>query len=256
MTGPFFDRSSEFMAIGPEGTTRWTAVNPALAARLGWTPEDAAARELVDALDRSRVLCRDGSYLVVEWDVSADGGIAYWMGRERKTDVVRELQHRLKNNLQVLLSLLSFQSSRSEDSRVRLEFRKAEARVRAVARLHEPAYSSPGFSEVEFGAYLWHLVRDLAPGATVEAEDVVLSMEHAVPLALIANELVLAAVEKNAELSLALHYEDSERLCLSVTGGGAPGELVNLMVEQLRGELRATECEGAQLSVSFRLRTN
>src|SRR5438128_1965522 len=101
---PFFELSSDFMAIGPVGSPYWTAINPALAVRLGLNQKhDVARSRFVDPDDRGRVLTHDGSPLLVDWTIREEGDVSYWIGRERSASVVRELHHRLKNNLQFIV---------------------------------------------------------------------------------------------------------------------------------------------------------
>ena len=255
------------MAISPAGATVWTAINPAFAARLGLGANDNGPFDLADRVDPSRVTAPDGSVVMVNWTVHQDGASTLWVGRERTANVLRELHHRLKNNLQIILSLLSFQAAHLETPELKVPFAQAESRVRAVARLHELAYTSSDLSEVEFGGYLRHLVRALAAGqplaVTLDAVEVVLSMNQAVPLALISHEFVCSALERSnsTTIHVCLQYEEAGRLSLTIEGDGAgePGvdlELVSMFVDQLRATLHAHTSPGVQLAVSFPLADN
>jgi hypothetical protein len=190
------------------------------------------------------------------------------VGRESRPVLARELQHRLKNNLQFVLSLLAFQADRVRDPVTLVEFARFESRIRAVARLHESAYASVDFSVIEFGAYLRHLVRDLSIGnataVQVEAAEVAVPIDNAVPLALIAHELVRAGLdesESSEQMSVVLSYAAENALRLQIenvstnTQDGpnfCDGDLVALLVEQLQGSLESKTANGqSTVAVSF-----
>lgn len=117
------------------------------------------------------------------------------LARQREI-LVQEVHHRVKNNLQTIASLLSLHSGYAEDPRVIDALGEAQGRVQAIARLHEKFYAT--LADVNVGEYLRNLTDTLQslhgrPDITVkvEAVDLILDMEHATPLALIANELIL-----------------------------------------------------------------
>jgi PAS domain S-box-containing protein len=217
---------------------------------------------------------------------------------DEKTVLLHEIHHRVKNNLQVIVSLLSVQASHSTDPRVIAAFEETESRVRAIASIHERLYASHDLAEVEFGAYLTKLVRELLVLHTAETvpvdlnltvADMVLSIEQAVPLGLIANELILNSLKHGlggkpgassppGRLSVTLAYDpsglesdqtlDEAWACLSVedSGPGLPQDvdafsdrrsmglrLVNLLVRQLRGRLELVPAPGAHFRVRFPL---
>jgi PAS domain S-box-containing protein len=121
-----------------------------------------------------------------------------------KQALLQEIHHRVKNNLQVITSLLSIQASRIENPQVAAVLADTENRVRAIAALHETLYSSQDLASIEFGSYLQQLVRDLVSfysvdrkrlQVTVTAEDLVVDIGQAIPLGLIVNELVTNALK-------------------------------------------------------------
>lgn len=214
---------------------------------------------------------------------------------EEKTILLREIHHRVKNNLQVIVSLLSVQANHSNDPVVISAFEETESRVRAIARIHERLYASDDLSEVEFGAYLTQLVRELLSlhgGQQTQIEmdlqvaDMVLSIEQAIPLGLIANELILNSLKHglrrpNGRLTVRLYYDPTgirpetgetlddgwARLSVEDNGPGLPPgvdvhgdvpsmglRLVNLLLRQLHGTLEVQRAPGAHLTVSFPLR--
>ncbi|HET6486966.1 MAG TPA: histidine kinase dimerization/phosphoacceptor domain -containing protein, partial [Spirochaetia bacterium] len=113
--------------------------------------------------------------------------------------LVKEIHHRIKNNLQVISSLLYLQSGYVQDKRTREMFKESQDRVRSMALLHEKLYQSRSLAGVAFSAYITDLTRNLfqsygvdSGGTTLELEaaDVTLGMDTAVPCGLIINELV------------------------------------------------------------------
>jgi two-component sensor histidine kinase len=204
---------------------------------------------------------------------------------------VREIHHRVKNNLQVIVSLLSMQSRHTKDASVLSAFNDAESRLRAIAQIHERLYASDDLTEVEFAEYLTGLANELAQlhaagpdqiQLELDIADMVLHIERAIPLGLIANELILNSLKHGLkgtpgrlQVSLAYLPETVEsesgdtldsgwaRLRITDTGPGLPPgynvagaqsmglRLVNLLVLQLRGRLEVENTSGVSATVSF-----
>lgn len=116
---------------------------------------------------------------------------------------IREIHHRVKNNFQVIISLFGLQANRTTDPRMLDFIRAMQNRVRAIAYLHDPLYSADTFSTIHFGGYLDMFVRELhaafSLGSRVQLElslaDLALSLDDAVPLAQICNELLSNAFQ-------------------------------------------------------------
>ena len=141
-----------------------------------------------------------------------------------KQALLQEIHHRVKNNLQVITSLLSIQATRIENPEVSGILADTENRVRAIAALHETLYSSQDLASIEFGAYMESLVADLVSfyavdknrlNVTVRAADLVVDISQAIPLGLIVNELVTNTLKhafpggRSGELSIQLAYLES-----------------------------------------------
>jgi two-component sensor histidine kinase len=117
--------------------------------------------------------------------------------------LLREIHHRVKNNLQIVSSLLHLQAQKAGDDDTTALFREARARVHAMAMIHERLYRSDSLAALDFGAYLRsiteQLVRSYSVGdgvrLDVRADEAALSAEQAVPLGLVANELVSNALK-------------------------------------------------------------
>ena len=114
------------------------------------------------------------------------------------TTLLREVHHRVKNNLQVVLSLLRLYSESSTDPQVRAAFRETGFRVRAMALVHELLYRTEDVGAIDVREYLTALLGELQRGlrgeapitVALEAPPVRAPMERAVPLGLIVTELV------------------------------------------------------------------
>ncbi|HEX4169249.1 MAG TPA: chemotaxis protein CheB [Bryobacteraceae bacterium] len=212
---------------------------------------------------------------------------------EEKAVLVREIHHRVKNNLQVIVSLLSLQAGYTKDAKALAAFEETEGRVRAIAHIHETLYATPDLAQIEFSAYLRNLVEELlALHSTIpdgiklnlQAEEMVLDMEQAIPLGLIANELILNGLKHGlrsgrGHLTVALVYKrDPERplpgealdtgwvqLRVSDDGPGFPPgidlfqaasmgfRLLQLLARQLHGIVEFGPGPGATVCVEFPL---
>jgi PAS domain S-box-containing protein len=202
---------------------------------------------------------------------------------EEKSILVREIHHRVKNNLQMLVSLLSLQASHTRDSRVIAAFEETEARVRAIAHVHEQLYTSDDLSTVEVGSYLAALARELVaihagavPGIELETDvrEMTLHIEKAIPVGLIANELLLNSLKHglrsgSGRLKLTFrslprdHGGPSAELCVEDSGPGFPPgvdvtqassmgyQLINLLIRQLRARIKIRSGPGASITVVF-----
>src|SRR5215510_2833177 len=123
--------------------------------------------------------------------------------REKEV-LLKEVHHRVKNNLQIISSLLSLQVGAVTDPKVLQVFRESQHRVRAMALIHEKLYQSPDLVKVDFGenvqsltGYLFHSfgVERTSIALKVYVKDVFLEVEKAIPCGLIVNELVSNALK-------------------------------------------------------------
>ena len=117
---------------------------------------------------------------------------------------VKEIHHRIKNNLQVISSLLSLQAERFEDKEVLEAFRESQNRVESIAMIHEKLHESESTDALDFADYLRKLTTDLFSSYKIgikninlklDLEQVYLSMDVAIPLGIIVNELVSNALK-------------------------------------------------------------
>jgi PAS domain S-box-containing protein len=117
---------------------------------------------------------------------------------------VKEIHHRIKNNLQVISSLLSLQAEKFEDEKVLEAFKESQSRIASIAMIHEELHEGEGTDALDFAAYLRKLTADLFSSYRVgndsislklDLEQVYLNMDTAIPLGIIVNELVSNALK-------------------------------------------------------------
>ncbi|MBU3918081.1 PAS domain-containing protein, partial [bacterium] len=118
---------------------------------------------------------------------------------KEKDALLKEIHHRVKNNMQVIISLLRLQSQNITDKRYADMFKESQDRIRSMSLVHEILYGTKNLAEVDFKKYIESLVLSLlrSYGAAsykinqqIEVEDVSLELESAIPCGLIINELV------------------------------------------------------------------
>ncbi|TWA85250.1 PAS domain S-box-containing protein [Azospirillum brasilense] len=121
----------------------------------------------------------------------------------QKSTLLREVNHRVKNSLQLVSSLLTLQTMSLPGATERVHFQDARSRIDAIARVHSRLYQTEQFQTIEFGSYLNELCTDLSRASggdtlgsiEVRAERVDLPIDQAAPLGLIANELITNAIK-------------------------------------------------------------
>jgi len=122
---------------------------------------------------------------------------------EEKEILLKEIYHRTKNNMLVIISMLELQTHGIEDERITTIFRETEERIRAMALVHEKLYQSQDLSEIDLGAYIEEMVSSLVENMVLKGKidlvmDVIsapINIDYAVPLGLVINEIVTNSVK-------------------------------------------------------------
>lgn len=199
---------------------------------------------------------------------------------QEKELLLGEIHHRVKNNLQIVDSLLDLQALAINDPRVQEILRDSQNRIRSMALIHQTLYQSHDFARVEFAGIVDSLVPTLVSSygsndrvrVEISADAVHLPINLAIPCGLIINELITNALKhafpdsRAGVISLQLHALDGNRVELIVgdNGIGIPGhldltkgetlglQLVQLFVEQVNGVL-AIARQPAQFTLTFAL---
>ncbi|MGI8960020.1 MAG: sensor histidine kinase [Bryobacteraceae bacterium] len=211
---------------------------------------------------------------------------------QEKELLLREIHHRVNNNLHVITGLLSLQAGQVQDGKVQHIFDDLQDRVRAIAALHETLSSSRDLANIAFGPYMQQLLHDLVAfygidreriQVRIETDDVVLSSEQALPLGLIVNELVSNSLKhafpggRRGAIDVRFHYAPKSmqavdagdaawcELLVHDDGAGIKNtdrirqrksmglRLVNLLTEQLHGTVSLDQSHSTQFSVRFPL---
>ncbi len=152
-----------------------------------------------------------------------------------KEALLREIHHRVKNNLQIVSSLLSLQADKFQNQYDRDLFTESQGRIKAMAQVHERLYNSSDFSFISAGDYVRDLIKeisntwyneDLYINIEIDAPEVSFELDKAVSIGLIMNELITNAYKYafsgGQENFLRIHIEQSDRLglVLSVSDNG------------------------------------
>ncbi len=200
--------------------------------------------------------------------------------REKEV-LLREVHHRVKNNMQIISSLLSLQADYVKNDTDLSVFRESRDRINAMASIHEKLYRSENIGDIRFGEYVKTFVYGLFssygidPARTklvVEMDDITLGIELAIPCGLIVNELVSNALKyafpdgREGEIRISLQTTSDNGMELTVTdnGIGLPEtldfketeslglHLVTILVEgQLDGEIELDRRCGASFHIRF-----
>lgn len=198
---------------------------------------------------------------------------------KEKEILLKEIHHRVKNNLQIISTLLDLQSDSFVEEQPKRFFEDCQNRIRAMAMIHEKLYETRDFVSIDFGEYLKNLTHSLfstyASGKwitlTVEAGEVFLEIDEAIPCGLIVNELVSNSMkyafpeDSKGNLVVRLHVGVDGRVTLTVADDGVgfpPGldfrstetlglQLVNMLVKQLRGEIELGKGAGTAFRITF-----
>jgi PAS domain S-box-containing protein len=199
---------------------------------------------------------------------------------KEKDVLLKEVHHRVKNNMQVISSLLNLQSRRIQDSAVLEMFKESQRRIRSMALIHERLYQSSDLSRIEFSQYLRNLATHLFHSCQVdssriqlriEAEEVHFNINTAIPCGLIVNELVSNALKhafpegRSGSLGLDLHKVAGDGYVLGVKddGVGFPENLdfrktetlgmqiVSTLVDQIEGRLELERRSGTGFTLKF-----
>jgi two-component sensor histidine kinase len=230
--------------------------------------------------ERSQALARTGQELQTELEEHRRTAEQLQVSLQEKEVLLQEVHHRVKNNLEIISSLLYLQSVGVRDEALAEMLRDSRNRVRSIAMVHEKLLRSPSLAKIDFGEYARSLGGSLfkafaAPsddvGLTMDVDDVFLSLDTAIPCGLLINELVSNALKHafpggiGGEIRVALHRDGDGKLALEVNddGVGLPEDvtvrraetlglqLVHTLVEQLRGSLEVDTSRGTQVRISF-----
>jgi PAS domain S-box-containing protein len=196
-----------------------------------------------------------------------------------KEVLLKEIHHRVKNNLQVISSLLDLQTTYIKDEQMRDLFTESQNRIRSMALVHEKLYQSPDLAQVDLAeyvrsltAYLFQSHRGNRRTITLELDvcDTILDVDSAIPCGLIINELVSNALKhafpqgRTGQVHVGMHADQSRfTMLVRDDGVGFPPDLdfrnteslglqlVLMLVEQLEGSIEMDNTGGTTFQITF-----
>ena len=198
--------------------------------------------------------------------------------REKEV-LLKEIHHRVKNNLQVISSLLDLQASNIEDSRTVDMFRDSQNRVNSMGLIHERLYQASDLARIDFAEYIQDLANNLfysyagnseSIELRIQVESIYLDVDTGIPCGLIINELVSNCLKyafpegSSGTIDIALRHEGDDMI-LSVCDDGVglpPGmdyrktsslglKLVSTLTRQLKGKIEVSSQNGSQFIIQF-----
>ena len=200
-----------------------------------------------------------------------------------KVVLLKEVHHRVKNNLQIIASLLSLQANQIRDDETLALFTNSENRVRAMAAIHERLYLSDDLAKIDFAGYIRSLVENLFGSYSIDTQDILLitdiadvslSLDQAIPCGLMLNELVSNSLKyafpngRCGELHIILaRFDGGYRLEVRDDGVGFPEhvdfrrteslglQLITSLTQQLHGQIEMINHHGTTFRIEFPERT-
>ncbi|RZM75718.1 PAS domain S-box protein [Leptolyngbya iicbica] len=200
---------------------------------------------------------------------------------EEKELLLKEIYHRVKNNLQVIFSLLNLQANNLDDAHAKAALRESQNRIIAMSLVHEKLYQSSDLAHIELSDYVTSLAKSLLETYRFEVSKVsldikiahcCLDIETAIPCGLILNELITNSLKyaypqgQPGILSIESKSSDARRIVLTIRDNGiglSPGfdlqqisslglQLVRNLAKQLRGEIQIVPSSlGTEFELSF-----
>jgi len=199
---------------------------------------------------------------------------------EEKEMLLKEIHHRVKNNLMIISSLLNLESRYIKDKASKEIFKESQNRARAMALIHEKLYQSTDLKRIDFGYYIRSLTTELFHTYNadpsfiklkINVEDIFLDINTSIPLGLIINELITNSLKyafpegRRGEINVDFHPQDDQyELKVKDNGIGFPGDIdfqntdslglqiVNSLTGQIDGEIELNNTHGTEFKINFK----
>lgn len=191
-----------------------------------------------------------------------------------------EIHHRVRNNMQIISSLLRLQFRKIQDKKLLETFKVCQDRIRSMALIHEKFYHSKNFAKIELAQYIQdlalllfrsHGINSHSIRLNAELEEIQIDINRAVPFGLMANELLTNSLRhafpdgKKGEIQIKLHpiHQGKFEFVVSDNGVGFPKDLdfqtthslgmqlVNTLVEQIDGDIELHRGKGTKFKITF-----
>ena len=202
--------------------------------------------------------------------------------REKEV-LLKEVHHRVKNNLQIICSLLDLQSQHLTDQKTLEVFRNSYNRIKSMAIIHEKLYQSTSLEKINFVDYVesltYYLFQSYSTGSdsikiNINVEPISLNLDTAIPCGLIINELVSNALKhafsqlNEGSIELNFKFDTSQKCILIVrdNGIGFPNDfdiqknsnlglqIVKILTQQLEGDLEFNQSQGSEFKIKFEVK--
>lgn len=199
--------------------------------------------------------------------------------RNKENEILlKEIHHRVKNNLQVISSLLNIQSRSIQDAEVRSAIRESQSRVQSMSLIHQKLYRGKNLAAIEMKSYLQTLADNLIDAyleeeeveVRVDMQKLELDVDYAIPLGLIVNELITNSLkyafpkQKKGAIEIKMEQNQDEIIldigdngvgektaAVKKEGSGFGSELIELLTMQLKGKLDLSTENGYHTRLSF-----
>ncbi len=199
---------------------------------------------------------------------------------KEKEMLLKEIHHRVKNNLMIISSLLNLQSRQIKDKVSKDIFKESQNRARSMALIHERLYQSTDLKRIDFGDYIESLSKELFHTYAgdlgrielkINVEDIFLDINTAIPLGLIVNELITNSLKhafpdgKMGEINIDFHpLDDHYEFSVKDNGIGFPKDLdfhntnsmgmqmVTSLTDQIDGEIELNRSVGTEFKITFK----
>lgn len=197
-----------------------------------------------------------------------------------KEMLLKEIHHRVKNNLTIISSLLNLQSRYITDKESREIFKQSQNRAKSMALIHEKLYQSTDLKKIDFGDYIQSLSSDLFHTNVVNpnlitlklnVEEIFLDINTAIPLGLIVNELITNSLkhafptDMTGEININFHSKDNQyEFIMKDNGIGFPEninfantdslglQIINSLTKQIDGNIELDQSNGTEFKITFK----
>ncbi len=227
----------------------------------------------------NKFICKDGRSLILKWNASPDQltGLIYCIARDiteekeaedklnvalrEKEILLKEVHHRVKNNLQIISSLLNLQTNYIENDLTKSLYIESQNRIKSIASIHELLYQSMDIGKINFNHYLNKLCCDLChshfgDNLNIELEIITeaeFNIDTSVPLGLLVNEIVSNSLKhglkniKNETIQISIVQIENDKYELKIGDNGIGFELIKsqeakeslglMLIEELSSQL-------------------
>jgi len=195
-----------------------------------------------------------------------------------KNILLRELFHRVKNNLQIIASLLSIQSKKIEDKKTKDTFKNSIQTIKSMSIIHEKLYKSDNLEAIDFNDYLSSLISNMKQNIggndvkfNIKCDNMMISLDNAIPLGLIINEVITNSIkyafeandDNNKVIDIQMYKNSLEELILELSDNGKGIDfnifekgfgfklIDSLVVQQLKGTLEYFNKDGLFYVLKF-----